>query len=140
MAFEAAVGGNIPQGAGLSSSAAYLVACAKILNEMNDTRLSNLHIALLAQQAESEFVGVKCGLMDQFVSSMAAPDSALLIDFNTLEYKNVPLNLASHGYSMLVTHSGVARSLTSKQLQRQTQSVPTSSESIRLCRQFEQHL
>jgi galactokinase len=111
VAFEAALGGDIPQGAGLSSSAAYLVACAKLLNEMNDTRLSNLHIALLAQQAEGEFVGVKCGLMDQLVSCMAVPDSALLIDFNTLECKAIPLNLAAHGYSILVTHSGVARNL-----------------------------
>lgn len=103
--------GNVPQGAGLSSSASFEVGLVAVLDELFSLNLSKKDIALLAQKAENEFVGVQCGIMDQFVSSMGEEDSAIQIDCRSLEYRTVPLNLEKNGYSIVITHSGVHRGL-----------------------------
>jgi galactokinase len=109
--FRAVLSGNVPQGAGLSSSAAYEVAVATLCSAMYNLSIAAKDIALLAQKAENEFIGVKCGIMDQFISALGAPDSALFIDCKTLDYKTVPLNLAALGLSIVITNSGVRRGL-----------------------------
>lgn len=109
--FRALISGNVPRGSGLSSSAALEVATATLLNEMGNYLLDGKEIALLAQKAENEFVGVECGIMDQFVSALAQKDTALLIDCRDLSYECIPLSFASESYSIVITNSGVSRGL-----------------------------
>lgn len=113
--FRAVLSGTVPQGSGLSSSAAYEVAVATLENAMSNLQIDGKEIALLAQSAENEFIGVQCGIMDQFVSSLAQADCALLVDCRSLEFRPVPLNLADHGLSIVITHSGVRRGLVDSQ-------------------------
>jgi galactokinase len=80
-------------------------------NSFLDLGISGKDIALLAQKAENQFIGVQCGIMDQFISALGEEDSALMIDCKTLDYKVVPLKLSSHGYSIVITNSGVQRGL-----------------------------
>ncbi len=109
--FNMVIAGNVPQGAGLSSSAAYEVAVASALNYLNNLKIPPRQLAILAQSAENDFVGVKCGIMDQFISALAESGSALLIDCRTLECRSVPLHFDREQLSVLVTHSGVSREL-----------------------------
>jgi len=90
--------GDVPLGAGLSSSAAFEVCAAVLLDRATGTKLSRKDLALLSQSAEhSEYVGVKCGIMDQFISMLGEKDHALFIDCFTLETRLVPFdsNMAS---------------------------------------------
>lgn len=91
--FDAVFFGNIPNGAGLSSSASLEVLTGLIATTLNDVEIEMLDIVKLAQKAENEFVGVQCGIMDQFAVGMAQKDSAMLLNTNTLEYSYVPVNL-----------------------------------------------
>jgi galactokinase len=88
---NAVVSGDIPIGSGLSSSAAVEVAAAYTWQVLSGFSLSRVELALLCQRAENEFVGMKCGIMDQFISALGQRDHALLIDCRTLEYENVKL-------------------------------------------------
>jgi galactokinase len=110
-AFEAVISGNVPQGAGLSSSAAYEVAVGALLNEMLALGIAPKQLALLAQKAENRFIGVQCGIMDQFISALGRKDAALLIDCRSLDFRPVPLRLAEQGMAIVITHSGVRRGL-----------------------------
>lgn len=78
--------GNVPQGAGLSSSASLEVAVAKAFLELSGRKLDGVAIARLCQQAENEFVGARCGIMDQFISVHGRKNHALRLDCRTLGY------------------------------------------------------
>lgn len=84
--------GNIPLGGGLSSSAAIEVVTAVILKRLNELKIGPLAIIKLCQRAENEFVGVQCGIMDQFVSLLGKKNKALFLDCRTLKYELIPLN------------------------------------------------
>jgi galactokinase len=88
---DVVIHGDIPIGSGLSSSAALEVCAATMFVALGELEISKLEIARLCQQAENDFVGVKCGIMDQFVSALAQANHALLIDCRDLAYENVPL-------------------------------------------------
>jgi len=88
---DAVVAGNVPIGSGLSSSAALEVATAVAFDALSSLRVSRRDLALLCQRAENEFVGIKCGIMDQFIAALGQRGSALLIDCRSLEYEPVPL-------------------------------------------------
>ncbi|MBM4464852.1 MAG: galactokinase [Chloroflexi bacterium] len=88
---NAVVVGDVPIGSGLSSSAAVEVSMAYTWQVLAGFRLSRVELALLCQRAENEFVGMNCGIMDQFVSALGQRDHALLIDCRSLEYQPVPL-------------------------------------------------
>ena len=83
-------GGNLPVGAGLSSSAAVEGGVAYALNELFELRYDRRSLAQLAQRAENDFVGVKCGIMDQFVNMLGKAGHALRIDCRSLASENVP--------------------------------------------------
>jgi galactokinase len=102
------VGGDVPIGAGLSSSAALEVAVAETIRALNSLEIDKTEMAQLCQTAEGEFVGVQCGIMDQFVSALAQEDAALFIDCRDLSYQAVQLSSAIR---ILVCDSGVRRSL-----------------------------
>jgi galactokinase len=103
---------DLPQGSGLSSSAALEVAVGYTLQLLNDFNLLGEELALLAQAAENNFVGVQCGIMDQFVAALGEVDHALLIDCRDLSYRAVPL---PGDVRLVVCDSRVRRSLDSSQ-------------------------
>jgi galactokinase len=102
------VSSEVPMGVGLSSSAALEVATLRCLRTLLGLSFDDVLIAQLAQRAEIEFAGVRCGIMDQMASSLAATDRALLIDTRSLERRDVPLPAGS---AVLVLDSGVPRTL-----------------------------
>jgi galactokinase len=83
--------GNVPQGAGLSSSASLEVAVCKAFLEVSGKTLEGVAIAQLCQRAENEFVGARCGIMDQFISVNGQKNHALRLDCRTLEYRQLPI-------------------------------------------------
>jgi galactokinase len=83
--------GNVPQGAGLSSSASLEVAVCKAFLEISGEALDGTSIALFCQRAENEFVGARCGIMDQFISVHANRNHALSLDCRTLEFRQLPI-------------------------------------------------
>lgn len=93
---DISVSGNVPQGAGLSSSAALEVVIGQTFKTLYNLSISQQEIALNGQQAENEFVGCNCGIMDQLISAEGKQDHALLIDCRSLETRPVamPTDLA----------------------------------------------
>ncbi len=89
---EGIIYGDVPIGAGLSSSAALEVSVAKAFCRAAGVEPEPRRLALLCQKAENEFVGVNCGIMDQFVSVHAQQEHALLLDCRSLEHEQVPLD------------------------------------------------
>jgi len=106
---DAVVAGDVPLGAGLSSSAALEVATACTFQALTGFALSGVEMALLCQRAENVFVGVNCGIMDQFISRLGRRDHALLIDCRSLDYELVPLALG--GYQIVVANTCKERGL-----------------------------
>lgn len=100
---------SVPVGAGLSSSAALELASAWALSGTAPPATDPLTLAQVAQRAENLYVGMRCGLMDQFASAAGVPGSAVLLDCRTLEYRVVPIPT---GLAIVVAHTGVPRSLT----------------------------
>ena len=85
--------GNIPNGSGLSSSASLEVLTGVIVNDLFDCGEDMVDIVKMSQSAENNFVGVNCGIMDQFAVGMGKKDHAIMLDCNTLDYNYVPLVL-----------------------------------------------
>ncbi|RPI22695.1 MAG: galactokinase [Acidobacteria bacterium] len=85
------VSGNVPIGSGLSSSAALEVATAETCRVLSGLTIDPVALALLSQSAERQFVGVQCGIMDQFVSTLGRESAALFLDCRDLSYQWVPL-------------------------------------------------
>ncbi len=106
--FDILVSGNIP-GSGLSSSAAMEVLMANIIKDAFSLDVNGVEIALLSQEAENDFCGLNCGIMDQFASANGKKDCALFLDCKTLDYSYVPLILK--GYKIIVTNSNKPHSL-----------------------------
>ena len=83
--------GNVPLGAGLSSSASLEVAVASALLDVSKSKINLKDLSLLCQRAENEFVGARCGIMDQFIASHGKHDQALLLDCRSLDYRLLPM-------------------------------------------------
>ena len=105
---DIAVSGNVPQGAGLSSSAALEVVIGQTFKELFGLSISQQDIALNGQEAENHFVGCNCGIMDQLISAEAKKDHALLIDCRSLE--TTPVSLPQ-GMSIVIVNSNKKRGL-----------------------------
>ena len=88
---DAAIAGNVPIGSGLSSSAAIEMAVAVAFRALHSLEIAPEQLAQLCQRAENDFVGMKCGIMDQFIAALGQPGHALWIDCRSLEYEPVPL-------------------------------------------------
>ncbi len=104
----AVVGGDLPIGAGLSSSAALEVGAALALLAVAGGVIDRREVALLAQRAEVGFVGVRCGIMDQFTVALAQPGHAFFLDCRSQEYTHVPL---PEPFVLVVCDTGVRRAL-----------------------------
>jgi galactokinase len=112
--------GNIPKGAGLSSSASIEMATAMIIKCLEELDFGMIDLTRLAQRAENQFVGVNCGIMDQFASGMGKAGHAVLLKCDTLDYRYVPLSLGD--YQLVIANSNKQRSLTeSKYNQRRSE-------------------
>ncbi|NLY36324.1 MAG: galactokinase, partial [Tissierellia bacterium] len=91
---EILIEGNIPNGAGLSSSASLELLMAKMVSVLfNEGRIPRIELVKLSQKAENDFVGVKCGIMDQFAIGMGKKNKAILLDTNTLDYEYIDMDL-----------------------------------------------
>ena len=99
---EIYVDGQVPLGAGLSSSAALECSTAVALNHLFALNKSSKELALLTQRAENEYVGVPCGIMDQSVSLMAQANHALLLDCRDLSTRHIPVDFAGSGLRLLI--------------------------------------
>lgn len=101
--------GNIPNGAGLSSSASIELVTAVMLDDQFEFKLSHIALAKYCQKAENQFIGVNCGIMDQFAIGMGKENHAVLLNTSTLQYQYAPLNLSD--YNIIVTNTNKRRSL-----------------------------
>jgi galactokinase len=106
--------GTVPFGAGLSSSASIEVATAVALAKLGGREEPDMvQLALLCQKAENEYVGMNCGIMDQFASAMAKKGHAIFLDCSTLEYQHVPLEMGE--YTIVITNTNAPHKLTDSQ-------------------------
>ncbi len=107
--FDAVFTGDVPDGAGLSSSAALTIAWMTVLRAWTGAAIEDLQLTRFAQQVEHEYLGVKCGLLDQIGSLMARPGQLMLVDFQDLRVS--PVDIGLKDVSWVVLHSGVRREL-----------------------------
>lgn len=91
--FDLLIFGNIPNGAGLSSSASVEILMGEILKSMYNVDMSKQELALIGQIAENTYNGVNCGIMDQFAVAMGKKDHAIFLDTSNLSYQYVPIKL-----------------------------------------------
>jgi galactokinase len=101
--------GNIPAAAGLSSSASIEMATAFALNDLYDWGYNLMDIIHLCRKAENEFVGVNCGIMDQFAVGQGRKDHAIFLNCGTLAFQHVPLHIP--GYRLVITNTNKKRGL-----------------------------
>jgi len=101
--------GDVPNGAGLSSSASIEMVTGVAMNAVLNLNLDMIDLIKIGQKAENEYVGVNCGIMDQFASGMGKTDHAVLLDCATLEYEQVPLVLGD--YAILISNTNKRRGL-----------------------------
>lgn len=107
--FDVLFYGNIPNGAGLSSSASLELAMAVVLRELFTLKITMVDMVKMSQEAENVFIGVKCGIMDQFAIGMGKKNHAILLNCNTLNYRYSPLQLAN--YKIVISNTNKRRGL-----------------------------
>lgn len=108
--FNIVINGNLPNGAGLSSSASLEVLIGTIVYEELKHEYDMKNLVQIAQSVENNFIGVNCGIMDQFAVGMGKQDHAIFLNTNTLEYDLVPLKLRE--YTLVISNTNKRRSLT----------------------------
>ena len=101
--------GNIPNGAGLSSSASIELVTSVLINDLFGGKLAMMDMVKLSQDAENQFVGVNCGIMDQFAVGMGKENHALALKCDTLKWEAVPLKL--DGYKIVISNTNKRREL-----------------------------
>ena len=107
--FDVLFFGNIPNGAGLSSSASIEVLTAIILKDLFKLDVNMIEMVKICQATENNFIGVNCGIMDQFAVGMGKKDNAILLDCNTLKYEYVPVKLKN--MSIVIANTNKKRGL-----------------------------
>jgi len=122
---DALIYGNLPIGAGLSSSAAMEVGAALSFQAVSSFQMDRKSLALICQRAENEFVGMRCGIMDQLASLLSQEGMALFIDCRSLETKNIPF---PKGYCIAICDSQVRRELVSSEYNKRRQECEKAAE------------
>ncbi len=107
-ALQAAFSSDIPRGSGLSSSASIEMAFGVAWSRLGSWLVTSMHLAQLCQKAENRYVGVNCGIMDQFASACGEPGRLMLLDCRSLEYRSLPL---PENTSIVVADTTVRRKL-----------------------------
>jgi len=108
--FDLLLSGNIPNGAGLSSSASIELLMCVALNDLFGCGMEMLEMVKLSQKAENEFVGVNCGILDQFAVGMGQKDKAMFLKCDTIEFEYVPVVLGD--YKLVIANTNKRRGLT----------------------------
>ncbi|PNR91238.1 MULTISPECIES: galactokinase [unclassified Petrotoga] len=131
--------GELPNGAGLSSSAALEVLIGFMLLSQNQTpeEIDRTYLALLGQRVENKFVGVNSGIMDQFVIANAKKNQALLLDTQSLIYEYIPCHL--DGYSLIIMNTNKRRELASSQYNQRRKECESALEKINQVRKTRAH-
>ncbi|WP_037290244.1 galactokinase [Saccharibacillus sacchari] len=124
--------GEIPNGAGLSSSASIEVVTGYGLLAMGGYDRDTVQIALLSQAAENNFVGVNCGIMDQFAVANGKKDHAILLMCDTLEYKHVPFRTGS--YKLVIGNTNKRRGLVDSKYNERREQCTAALERLRSCK------
>ena len=101
--------GDIPNGAGLSSSASIEIVTAFMLNDLTQANLNNIELVKISQKAENQYVGVNCGIMDQFAVGMGKKNHAIALNCSSLNYEYVPL--AMKGFKLVIANTNKKRGL-----------------------------
>jgi len=127
--FRAVFGGDIPIGAGMSSSAALEAGIAFGLNVLFELGIDNLSLVKLSQKAENEFVGVRCGIMDQYINIFGQRGKVLRIDCRTLE--NIPYPFNYDNLALVLFDSRVSHSLASSEYNRRRSECAEGVQAIR---------
>ena len=112
------ISGDVPQAAGLSSSASLEVVAGTAWAGLGGLDIDGKTIALVGQQAENDFVGMRCGIMDQFISALGRQDHALLLDCRSLDYQAVPV---PPGVAIIIANSNVKRGLVDSEYNKRRQ-------------------
>lgn len=107
--FDLLILGTIPNGAGLSSSASLELLISVILKDFSNLSIDMIDMVKLSQKAENQFIGVNCGIMDQFAIGMGKENNAILLDCNTLKYEYAPISL--NGASVVIANTNKKRGL-----------------------------
>ncbi|MCK4750982.1 MAG: galactokinase, partial [Bacteroidales bacterium] len=121
--------GDIPNGAGLSSSASIEMVTAFAMNQLFGFGLDRMELVKLSQKAENLFVGVNCGIMDQFASGMGAADHALFLNCDTLDYERVPLKL--EGMKIVIANTNKRRGLADSKYNERRAQCESAVEALR---------
>lgn len=111
--FDCEFGGDVPIGSGMSSSASLECSLAFGLNELFELGLSKWELIKIAQNSEHNFVGIKCGIMDQFASVMGKKNQVMLLDCQSLEFEYYPFDLGD--YQLLLLNTNVSHTLASSE-------------------------
>lgn len=112
------ISGDVPAGAGLSSSASLEIALVRALIDLSGEKIDPITAALAGQAAENNFVGCNCGIMDQLISACGERNCALLIDCRDLGLRSVPI---PKNWNILIVHSGVERGLVESEYNQRRQ-------------------
>ena len=120
--------GDLPSGAGLSSSASLEVLIGFIMRDLYGFDVTNVDLALIGQQAEHEFCGVNCGIMDQFAVAMGKKDHALLLNTKTLDYEYIPITLC--GVKLIIANSNKKHKLGESKYNERREECETALEEI----------
>ncbi|MDE7396784.1 MAG: galactokinase, partial [Muribaculum sp.] len=119
--FDAVFAGNIPLGAGLSSSAALESCFAYAINDMfNDNKIDKFELARIGQSTEHNYCGVNCGIMDQFASVMGQAGKLMRLDCRSMEFEYFPFN--PQGYKLVLVDSAVKHELVDSPYNKRRQS------------------
>lgn len=120
--FDTAFAGDVPLGAGMSSSAALESTYAFALNELFNLNIDKFELAKIGQSTEHNYCGVNCGIMDQFASVFGQKDHLIRLDCRSLEYKYFPFDPESAGYKLVLLDSVVKHELASSAYNKRRQS------------------
>ena len=121
--------GDVPNGAGLSSSASIEMVTAVALNDLYRGGLTTLEMVKMSQRAENEFVGMNCGIMDQFAAGFGKKENAIFLNCDTLAYENVPVRLGD--CSLIITNTNKRRGLTDSKYNERRSECDKAVEMIR---------
>ncbi|MDO4755568.1 MAG: galactokinase [Parabacteroides sp.] len=127
--FDTVFAGDVPLGAGMSSSAALESTYAFALNDLYNLNIDKFELAKIGQSTEHNYCGVKCGIMDQFASVFGSKGSLIRLDCRSLEYKYFPFNPV--GYKLVLLDSVVKHELASSAYNKRRQSCENAAAAIR---------
>ncbi len=129
--FDTVFAGDVPLGAGMSSSAALESTYAFALNELFDLNIDKFELAKIGQSTEHNYCGVNCGIMDQFASVFGKKGHLIRLDCRSLEYKYFPFDPESAGYKLVLLDSVVKHELASSAYNKRRQSCENVVEAIK---------